>query len=78
MSTKCHATVIFTIHRSFGEIQEMDPGLIVCKTYIFIKVTFCLTKTENRSKKSLTSSHTIALSKGTIVSKNADFLQKRS
>ena len=78
MSTKCHATVIFTIHRQFGAIQKMDPGLIVCKTYTFIKVTFYITKTENRSKKSLTSSHTIAVSKGTIVAKNADFLQKGS
>ena len=44
-------------------------------TFSFI-VTFYLTKAENKAKKFLTSSHTIALSKGTIFAKNANFLQK--
>ena len=40
-------------------------------------VTFYLTKSENRTKKSLQySSHTISLSKGTIFATNAVFLLK--
>ena len=38
-------------------------------------VTFYLTKTENRTKKSNTT-FTLALSKGTIFAKKADFLQE--
>ena len=43
-------------------------------------VTLCLTKTENITKKSLffpqKNFHTTALSKGTILEKNDEFLQK--
>ena len=58
--------LIFLIYSQFGAIQKLHSGCIVCKTYIFIKsdllsytiflskVTFYLTKTENRTKKSLT------------------------
>ena len=41
-------------------------------------VTFNLAKTENRTKKSSNNSRAIALSKGTILSENVDFLQKKS
>ena len=45
-----------------------------------LKVIFYFTKTENRTKNSLTQlSHTIALSKSTILAKkNTDFLQKNA
>ena len=40
-------------------------------------VTFYLRKTEYRTKKSLTHSQNIALSKGTISAKNAEFFAKK-
>ena len=43
--------VTFLIYVWFGAIQKLDSGHIVCKTYVLIN-SF-LTKTENRSKKSL-------------------------
>ena len=54
MSVNCDAIVNFPIYEQFGEIQKSDSGRIVCKTYIFNNRTFYLTKTENRTKKSLT------------------------
>ena len=69
MSENRDVIAIFLIFGQFGEIQKPDSGCIVCKTYIFINSNFYLTKTENRTKKSLNSSHTIALSKGTILAK---------
>ena len=41
-------------------------------------VTLYVTKTENRTKNLLHSSHTIALSKGTFLPKNTNFLHKKS
>ena len=69
MSENCDVIAIFLICSQFGAIPKPDSGRIVCKTYIFINSNFYLTKTENRTKKSLNSSHTIALSKGTILAK---------
>ena len=54
MSENCDAIVIFLIYDQFGTIQKPDSGRIVCKTYIFINNNHYLTKTENRTKKSLT------------------------
>ena len=45
---------IFPIYGQFGAIWKPDSGPIVCKTYIFINSTLYLTKTEDRTKKSLT------------------------
>ena len=53
MLTNCDVIVIFPIYGQFGAIWKPDSGHIVCKAYIFIKVTFYLT-TENRTKKFLT------------------------
>ena len=44
-------------------------------TFLLI-ATFYLTKTENRTKKSLSSSHTIAFGKGAIFAKNQIFCKK--
>ena len=44
--------VIFPIYDQFGTIR--NSGRIVCKTYISMNITFYLTNTENRTKKSLT------------------------
>ena len=44
--------VVFWIYGQFGAIPKPDSGFVVRKTYIFI--TFYLTKTENRTEKSLT------------------------
>ena len=42
--------VIFPIYGQFGEIRKLDSKRITCKSYIFINITFYLTKTENRTK----------------------------
>ena len=47
-------SAIFLIHGQFTAIQKPDSKLIVCKTYIFIKVTLHVTKTKKRTKKSNT------------------------
>ena len=44
--------IIFLIYGQFEAIQKLDYGRMVCKTYIFI--TFFLTKTVIRTKKSNT------------------------
>ena len=45
--------IIFLIYSQFEAIQKLDYGRMVCKTYIFI-ITFFLTKTVIRTKKSNT------------------------
>ena len=52
--TNCDVIVIFTIYGQFGAIRKPDSGRIVCKSYILINSNLNLTKTENRTKKSLT------------------------
>ena len=44
--------IIFPIYGQFGAIEKLDSGRIVCKTSL--TVAFYLTKTETRTKKSLT------------------------
>ena len=51
--------VIFPIYGQFGAIQKPDAA-------ISLITTLHLTKTKSRIKKSVKSTHTIALSKGTI------------
>ena len=46
--------IIFLIYGQFEAIQKLDYGRMVCKTYIFIIITFFLTKTVIRTKKSNT------------------------
>ena len=36
MLANCDIIVIFSISGQYGEIQKLDSGCIVCKTYIFI------------------------------------------
>ena len=55
MSANCGVIVIFLIYGQFGAIRKPDSGRIVCKPFSLI-ATLYLTKTENRSKKSLTQS----------------------
>ena len=50
----CNVIVIFPIYGQFRAIQKPDFRRRVCKTYIFIKSNFYLTKTENKTKKFLT------------------------
>ena len=54
MPTNCDAIVIFLIYGKFGGIRKPDSRRVVCKTSFSVTVTFYLTKTENRTKKSLT------------------------
>ena len=53
MAGMCEVIVIFPFYGQFEKIREPDSGHIVCETFSLI-VTFYLTKTENRTKKSLT------------------------
>ena len=54
MSTNCDFIVIFPIYGQFVAIRKADSGRIVCKAYIFITSNLLFTKTENRTKESLT------------------------
>ena len=55
MSRNCDVIVIFRIFGKFGAVQRRDSGHRACKSYVFSnRNLFCLTKTENRTKKSLT------------------------
>ena len=55
MSRKCDVIIIFPIYVQFGAIRELDSRRIVWKKLTFsLTVTFYLTKSENRTKKSLT------------------------
>ena len=56
--------IVFFIYGQFGGIWKPDSGCIVCKTYSFINSTL------------QHSSHTSALSKGTILAKNANSFAK--
>ena len=52
MSANFEVIVIFPIYGRIGAIRRTDSG--VCKTYIFIESNLYLTKTESKTKKSLT------------------------
>ena len=54
MSANCDVIVIFPIYGQFGVIWKVDSGRIVSKFTFSLKVIFYLTKTENKTKKSLT------------------------
>ena len=54
ISTNCGVIVIFPICGQFGAIWQPYSERIVCKSYISLPVILYLTKTENRTKKSLT------------------------
>ena len=54
MSGNCDFIVIFPTYRQFGAIRKQDSGRIVCKVMFSLKVTFYLSETKNRTKKSLT------------------------
>ena len=69
MSGSCDVIVIFRIfanlEQSGGRIPDAESAVI-----FLVIVTFCLTKTESSTKKSLMQlSHYIALSKGTFLDK---------
>ena len=69
MSANFDVIVIFSIYGQFEAIRKTDLRYTVCKTYIFISSDLLSYKIESRTKKSLNSSFTIALSKGTIFAK---------
>ena len=52
VSENCDVIAIFRIFGQFGAIQRLDSE--PAKVIFSVIVTFCLTKTENRTKKSLT------------------------
>ena len=54
MSGDCDVIVIFLIYGQNRAIHKPDSWRTDCKTYISIKVTFYLGKTENKTKKSPT------------------------
>ena len=54
MSKNCDVFVVFSIYGQFGTIRKPYSERIVCKTYIFVNSNLYITKTENRTQKSLT------------------------
>ena len=54
MSANYGVIINFSIYGQFGAMRKPDFGRMVCHSYIFINNNFYITKTENRSKKSLT------------------------
>ena len=50
MSANWDVIVIFPIYGQFEAIRKPDSGRIACKTYIFIRNNFYLTKNENKTK----------------------------
>ena len=54
MSENCDVIVIFRVFGQFGAVRIPDFGSRVYKKYVSVTVTFCRTKTENRTKKPLT------------------------
>ena len=78
MSANCNVIFIFTIYSQFAAIGKPDFGRISVQLTFSLTITFYLTKTENGTKKNLYhSSHTIAISKGTIFAKKTiTFCQK--
>ena len=54
MSENCDVIVILQIFGQFEAVQRPDSGHRICKNLFSVIITFCFTKTENRTKKSLT------------------------
>ena len=54
MSEKCDVIAIFPIYGLFGAIRKPNSGCIACQLTFSLTVAFYFTKTENRTKKSLT------------------------
>ena len=64
MSENCDVIVIFPIYGQFSVIRKPNSGCIAYKTYI--NLPFISQKLKVELKNHKLSSHTIALSKGTI------------
>ena len=54
MPEDCDLIVIFRIFSQFRAAWRSDSGNRVCKSQVSVIVTFFVTKTENRTKESLT------------------------
>ena len=54
MSKNCDVIVIFRIFSQFGAVRRPVSGTVSAKVMFSVIAAFCLTKTENRTKKSLT------------------------
>ena len=54
MSENCDVIVIFGFLANFEQSGDRIPDTESAKVMFSVTVTFCLTKTENRTKKSLT------------------------
>ena len=76
MSENCEVIVIF---RSFGQFEAVwrpDSGHEPAEVMFSVTVTFGLTKTESRTKKSLTQLSHLLWVMVLFWTKNANFLQK--
>ena len=69
MLANCDIVVIFPVYSQFGTMWKPDSNVWFVELTFSLRVTFYLIKTENRTEKSLHSSHAITLSKGTIFAK---------
>ena len=55
VSENCDVIVFFPIYGQFAAIRDLDSGRMIFQTFTFsLIISFYLTKTENRTKKSLT------------------------
>ena len=69
--------LFYQVFSNLGQSGSRIPDAWSLKRMFSLIVTFYLTKTENRTKKSLTYLSTIALSKGTIFAKKRNFFAKK-
>ena len=77
MSANCDVIVICPVYGQFGAIRKPDSGNPALKlTFALLATYYLLQKLKTELKNLQHSSHTIALKKGTIFAKNAEFLQK--
>ena len=74
----CDVIVIFPIYGQFAAIRKPDSGPTVSKLIFSLIITFYLSKTENRAKKSLIALAILLWVKVLFWPKNADFLQKNA
>ena len=77
MSTNCDIIVIFPIYGQFGAIRKPDCDALSLKLTFSIIVTFILQKLKTELNNLQHSSHTIALSKGTISTRKCWYFEEK-
>ena len=78
ISENCDVIVIFQFLANLEQFGGWISDTESEKVLLSVKVTFCLTKTENRTNKSNTALTLLLWVKGLFWIKNANFLQKET